>query len=153
LDNSEELPGVTVVDSAQRGPKPSWRIQAKHYADTRQPSMDEFNDLGAARRQSHPTALYSGVELDAQGFEDEEAMTLAIYNPTASSEREDRGVVEMEAGSPDRGAAVCCSDNMGEMILTARGPQVSARCMRQREAKCWGLILKCYELRTRQHKC
>ena len=99
LDSGEELPGVPVVDSARRGPKPSWRIQAKHYADTRQPSMDEFNDLGAARRQSHPTALYSGVELEAQGLEDEEATTLAIYNPTASSEREDRGVVEMEAGS------------------------------------------------------
>jgi hypothetical protein len=57
------------------------------------------------RRSSHPAAPHSDVELDVQGWEDEEAIALAIYNPTANFELEDRGVVEMEAGSPAAGTA------------------------------------------------
>jgi hypothetical protein len=31
--------------------------------------------------------------------------------------------------------------------------EVGVRAMLTQDNHCWGLVLKCYELRTRQHKC
>jgi hypothetical protein len=41
--------------------------------------------------------------------------------------------------------------DLGYIVLHASGKQLMEEQIA--EVQCWGLVLKCYELRTRQHKC
>jgi hypothetical protein len=39
------------------------------------------------------------------------------------------------------------------IMLEIDAYDVGVRAMLTQDNHCWGLVLKCYELRTRQHKC